>query len=166
MTEEELLINSRCGYGYPDPGVIISAPNQIYFYGRTDYTYTEEGEEPGLEPGNFIRILVDMPVEADSESAYPDPGDYQYTIGKDTDFTWLVNLGDGWYNDGETELETKLYFGDSEEPFYITSASFYDNRVVYHLGLGGADHTIAVEISEIDGKWKPSENTVYYGRTR
>ena len=48
MTEEELLINSRCGYGYPDPGVIISAPNQIYFYGRTDYTWTEE-EESGEE---------------------------------------------------------------------------------------------------------------------
>lgn len=43
MTEDERLISYRCGYGYPDPGVIISAPNQVYFYGRTDYTWTEEG---------------------------------------------------------------------------------------------------------------------------
>ena len=39
------IINSRIGFTYPDPEVIISAPWQVYRYGRLDYVFVDEDVE-------------------------------------------------------------------------------------------------------------------------
>ena len=43
--ELDNIINSRIGFAYPDPGVIVSAPWQVYRYGRLDYVFVDEDVE-------------------------------------------------------------------------------------------------------------------------